>query len=335
MLVTYIESESSDPAVKTLQYADDIVIYTNVYPVDNGLSLLKTDLEHKASYLNNIGLSVSAEKTQLCVFSHKDKENQIIERNGRKRKTIRNRHSIAFQNSCIWDSLNVIFLGMKLNSALAWGPQIQSTLVKCLTPIKIINCLRGIWWGADPILLINLYRTLIRSRLDYGTFLLHNLNKTQVLLFDRLQWRALRLALGCRMSTPTNVILAEACEPPLNLRSIYLGLNFLTRVHMNPNHPLIDTLNYIKDSIESPIVNVPFKNLTLPWCLGKMLGIIPLVESNTIPCCYSSDFETIFFTPSVDLDTSLKFNSSNNYNSEFNLVFKQVISDCHCFYTDG
>lgn len=182
-----LDSASSNANVKTLQYADDIVIYTDTYSIVEGLSLLKSDLEHKASYLSNIGLNVSAEKTQLCVFSLKDKENKIVEYIGWKRVTRRNRHSITFQNHSIWDTLDVTFLGIKLNSALTWGPQIQATMLKCLTPIKIIKCLRHTWWGADPTLLIDLYRTLIRSRIDYGIFLLYDLNKTQTLLLDCLQ----------------------------------------------------------------------------------------------------------------------------------------------------
>lgn len=266
LYVGNLESISSSTEIKTLQYADDIVIYTSSYPVDKGLSLLESDLQIKATYLNNIGLNISAEKTQLCVFSYKDKENKNIEYIGRKRITRRNQHSINFQNSCIWDSPNVTFLGIKFNSSLAWGPHLQSTLLKCLTPIKIINCLRRTWWGADPTLLLTLYRILIRSRLDYGIFILHDLNKTQNLLLERLQWRALRLALGCRMSTATNVILAETCETPIHLRTIYLGMNFLSRACLNKDHPLLSSLNQTNKYIDSPIVNVPLNNLILPIC---------------------------------------------------------------------
>lgn len=58
----------------------------------------------------------------------------------------------------------------------------------------------------------------------------------------RLQYKALRLALGFRNSTPTNVILAKAKEPPLNLRRNYICRNFLTRVISSENHPLIHKL---------------------------------------------------------------------------------------------
>lgn len=56
----------------------------------------------------------------------------------------------------------------------------------------------------------------------------------------RLQYKALRLALGFRNSTPTNVILAKG--PPLNLRRNYICRNFLTRVISSENHPLIHKL---------------------------------------------------------------------------------------------
>lgn len=212
-----------------MQYADDVMIYTDKYPVKDGLSLLESDLNKKSKFLNNLGLKISADKTQLCVFSHKNKESYTRKYSGRKRTLHRINHVINFQDNQIQDSSQVSLLGIIFHSSLSWEPQIQSIGKRCLTPTKIINCLRHTWWGANPILLINLYKTLVRSRLDYGIFLFQDLKKSQALFLDRIQWKALRLALGYRTSTPTNVILAESCEAPLHLRSHYLGMNF------NPN----------------------------------------------------------------------------------------------------
>ncbi|KAL6420933.1 hypothetical protein ACFW04_013612 [Cataglyphis niger] len=74
---------------------------------------------------------------------------------------------------------------------------------------KIIKCLKYTWWGADPRVLINLYIALIRSRIEYRGFLFHNLFNSSSLKLMRLQYKALRLALELRNSTP-NIILAKA-----------------------------------------------------------------------------------------------------------------------------
>lgn len=192
-------------------------------------------------------------------------ECKTFKRIGRKRVAKQIRHCISFRNLNIWNSPNVNFLGIKFNSSLDWGPHVQTVLLKYLTPMKIINCLRHTW-GADPILLMNLYRSLIRFRIDYGIFLLHGLKKSQSLLLDRLQWRAIRLAFGCRVSTPTNVLLSEACEAPIHLRTTFLCLNFLIRACLNSNHPLIESLRGIKDSLDSPVTINPLVNLILISC---------------------------------------------------------------------
>ena len=43
---------------------------------------------------------------------------------------------------------------------------------------------------------------------------------------DRTQFRALRIALGCMRSTPTNALLSEAGELPLELRRHWLSAKY-------------------------------------------------------------------------------------------------------------
>ncbi|CAD6235943.1 GSCOCG00012439001-RA-CDS [Cotesia congregata] len=55
----------------------------------------------------------------------------------------------------------------------------------------------------------------------------HKLTLGQINKIDKIQFRALRAALGYRASTTTNVILAEAKEPPLYLR---FGFIYVTTI---------------------------------------------------------------------------------------------------------
>jgi hypothetical protein len=45
--------------------------------------------------------------------------------------------------------------------------------------MKIVTCVKHAWWGADPVVLIILYKALTRSRMEYGAFLFHKLKKKQ------------------------------------------------------------------------------------------------------------------------------------------------------------
>lgn len=113
-------------------------------------------------------------------------------------------------------SNNVRFLGINFSSKLDWNSQINHLWSRCQCPNKIISCLtiRHTWWGADPRLLRNIYIALIRSRIDYGCFLLHDISKNQKVKLDRIQFKALRISLGLRTSSLTNFILGETKEPP-------------------------------------------------------------------------------------------------------------------------
>jgi hypothetical protein len=40
--------------------------------------------------------------------------------------------------------------------------------------------MKHIWWGADSVNLMRLYKELTRSRMEYSVFLLHKLEKKQL-----------------------------------------------------------------------------------------------------------------------------------------------------------
>ncbi|XP_026476392.1 uncharacterized protein LOC113382043 [Ctenocephalides felis] len=72
------------------------------------------------------------------------------------------------------------------------------------------------WNGLHPSSALNLYRVLIRPKLDYGSWIFSNSRKIQDL--DKIQYRCLRICIGAMKSTPTNVLLLESEEMPLEIR---------------------------------------------------------------------------------------------------------------------
>ena len=72
------------------------------------------------------------------------------------------------------------------------------------------SCLRHTLWGAEPALLVRRYIAIVRSRIEYASFLFCHLSRTQSLTLDRIRFKVLRLAMGYRTSTPTNVVLAKS-----------------------------------------------------------------------------------------------------------------------------
>ena len=59
------------------------------------------------------------------------------------------------------------FLGVTFDQKLSFIPHLKTLKTKCMKALDIIKVVAK-EWGADKTVLLNLYRSLIRSKLDYG-----------------------------------------------------------------------------------------------------------------------------------------------------------------------
>lgn len=112
--------------VKLLQYADDIVVFTDIYPVQEGLHALELVFQNISIILKNVGLDTSTNKTNLCIFSHLDKELKSSRRIGNRIVSSRKNLEIIIDNVNISHSsvikfsspFNLLFLGAKCPKSL-------------------------------------------------------------------------------------------------------------------------------------------------------------------------------------------------------------------------
>jgi len=113
--------------------------------------------------------------------------------------------------------------------------------------VDILSSLAGTWWGFHPHLLLNLNRSIFRGSIEYGCQIFRfNLNKSFFIKLERLQYRAIRIAMGYRISMPINVILFESKEIPLKLRFTSLMRKFLTKSLAREFNPVIESLDILK-----------------------------------------------------------------------------------------
>lgn len=112
----------------------------------------------------------------------------------------------------------------------------------------------------------------------------------------RLQFKALRLAMGFRNSTPMNVILAEAKEPPLNIRRDYLCRNFLTKMYSNNNHPLIPILESIVELEDNPTVVNRFMDIPLIHNFRMVYNRAHIIANHPIPIGYITHFDSLILS---------------------------------------
>ncbi|GFO29396.1 hypothetical protein PoB_005590100 [Plakobranchus ocellatus] len=94
--------------------------------------------------------------------------------------------------------------------------------------------------GSDGAILLKLYRTLVRSKLDYGSVVYGSAKKYVLKALDPLHHQSLRIALGAFRTSPIKSLYAEAGEPSLEHRRIKLAFNYVLKLKSLPHNPCHD-----------------------------------------------------------------------------------------------
>ena len=111
---------------------------------------------------------------------------------------------------------------------------------KCLKVLNLLKVLSRTSWGADRTTLLHLYRSLIRSKLDYGSIVYGSARKSYLQMLDTVHNQGLRLALGAFRTSPVSSLNVEADEPSLWLRREKLSLQYVIRLAANPSNPAFE-----------------------------------------------------------------------------------------------
>ena len=92
-------------------------------------------------------------------------------------------------------------------------------------------------WVADKSVLLKLYRSLIRSKLDYGCIVYGSARPSYINMLNTVHHQGLRLALGAFRTSPVDSFYVEAGELPLEHRRIKLSLQYVTKLKSTPSNP--------------------------------------------------------------------------------------------------
>ena len=128
------------------------------------------------------------------------------------------------------------FLGVLFDRKLSFIPHIKYLKAKCLKALNLLKVLSHTDWGADRTVLLQLYRSLIRSKLDYGSIVYGSARPSYISSLDTVHHQGLRLALGAFRTSPVQSLYVEAEEPSLYLRREKLALQYAIRIAANPSN---------------------------------------------------------------------------------------------------
>jgi hypothetical protein len=128
------------------------------------------------------------------------------------------------------------FLGLIFDSKLSFKPHIAYLKKKCLKAMNLLRVVANTYWGADSTTLLRLYRSIMRSKLDYVCTVYRSARDYYIKSLDRVQNAALRVCLGAFRTTPISSLHVEANELPAQLRREKLALQYIVKLKSNPNN---------------------------------------------------------------------------------------------------
>ena len=208
--------------IKYAIYADDGAMWLPCHKLEEGLGKMQKAIDCIIKWSKKWGLIVSTDKTKCIIFTKKrTKPNMDLKMQEEKIKYVK----------------SVKYLGMWLDKGLTWGKHIDTLKEKCQERIRILKYISHNRWGSSQEKLRLLYKSLILSKIDYGSYLYATAAETHLIKLDRIQYEASRIILGALKPTPTVFLEAEAELMPLKIRRRYLGIKYISKVSSIEEHP--------------------------------------------------------------------------------------------------
>lgn len=237
--------------VKIVQYADDFIIYTEGRKLNNVVESLDKSFHDIRQWAIEKSFLISYKKTIASIFS---------------RHNLPERDTIVLDDCQVTYKKVVKYLGFYLDQKLTWKSHIENIISKSEKQLNIIRSCNKISWGADPEISLLMYKSLIRSVIDYGAIFYGAASNNLLYRLDILQNKTLRVCLGLMKSSPIEAMRVEAKEPPLHFRRQLLGEKFVLKLRARDN-----------DNLLKPIYNLCLQNHTNKYWNKKKSP--PLAES--------------------------------------------------------
>ena len=191
------------------------------------LNVIKNKLQHSLNQLSSWalknGFKFSSSKTQLVHFT--------------KIPGLHNQPSLKLKNEELKYSTSAKFLGLTFDQKLTWKIHLNKLKAESQKLLGIMKMLNGKNVGASQQCLMRIYRTYIRSKLDYGCIIYDSASITELKKLDTVAHEALRIASGAFKSTPVESLLVHCEEPSLSERREYLTMRYYLKIKASLQNP--------------------------------------------------------------------------------------------------
>lgn len=247
----------------SIMFADDLVNYYIYNKPGKVKALVQNYLLNLEKWLNKWRLSMSAPKCNYIIFSKSTKSEDDFK--------------LKLYNEPITKATTVKFLGIIFDNRLNFDEHLNEMLRKCHSRVNMIKLLSHKYWQLKKDTLKCIYISLIRSIIDYSSFIIPIINQANYNRVKAIQNRSLKSI----YKLPRLMSTVEVCQHTNMLQIIEraheLNSRYLLNSILNKNPLIIDLLqdykrfknkednyntiiyyyfNEIKDWLEEEAVNI-------------------------------------------------------------------------------
>jgi hypothetical protein len=88
------------------------------------------------------------------------------------------------------------YLGIIFDRKLTWRLHAEYIQRRCHATVNFIKSIAGQSWGAHPTCLLRLYKSTVRSVIEYGGVCFSGMSDCHMRRLEQIQWRAGRICFG-------------------------------------------------------------------------------------------------------------------------------------------
>ncbi|CAI6345322.1 unnamed protein product [Macrosiphum euphorbiae] len=305
------------PPIKCTLFADDCNIYCRGANIKTTVALLQTALKALSDWSSITGFKFSPAKTHCIIFNNK-KKNETI-------------HHVYLNNTKIEYTESIRILGMIFDSKFTWVPHLKNLKNECKKRMKVIKTLAHNTWGSEKNSLLTIYKSLILSKIDYGSLIYYSANSNILRTIDPIHNEGIRLSIGAFRTSPVSSILCMAGEPPLQIRRNKDILKYAAK-KKNLEHHMASQIFTSSPSLRTSRNHEKITDTYTKLCSNSNC----LVNTDTFSPFTTSPFWQ--WTPKINTQL-LHFKKNNTLHTIISRTFNNILyseyQDFNYIYTDA
>ena len=212
--------------IQTLLYADDCVIWIPGNDIKEMSLQIQSYLSKLNEWFASRGLKISHQKTTPVLFSRGKNDN----------------FQLYLGDHELKNNQQYRYLGVIFDKRLTWRPHLQEVALSCKKKLNILKALTHSKFCQNIQDLLRVYRSLIRSIMDYACEAYDSASPSVKGILNSIQYQALKICAHAKQGTSLKTLQVEFGEMPLEIRREMLSIRLRKRIESVPNHPMKERL---------------------------------------------------------------------------------------------